>query len=116
MTRPDRRRAQRIDQAYARIPDIRCQGLCAESCGPIAMSRVEWERICERLGYAPKGQSLSCPMLADARCTVYDIRPAICRLWGVADEMPCPWGCVPDRQLTRQLAYSVLDAIRRAGE
>ena len=29
------------------------------------------------------------------RCTVYAARPMICRLWGVAQGMACPWGCQP---------------------
>lgn len=29
------------------------------------------------------------------RCTVYAVRPMICRLWGVTTDMACPWGCQP---------------------
>lgn len=37
-----------------------------------------------------------CPLLEHDRCTVYRLRPVICRLWGAAESMPCPHGCVPD--------------------
>jgi hypothetical protein len=30
------------------------------------------------------------------RCRVYEIRPMICRLWGLVKGMPCPYGCRPD--------------------
>lgn len=37
-----------------------------------------------------------CPMLIDGKCSVYDSRPTICRLWGATERMRCRWGCVPD--------------------
>lgn len=30
------------------------------------------------------------------RCSVYEIRPMICRLWGLVRGMPCPYGCRPE--------------------
>lgn len=37
----------------------------------------------------------SCPALVDGRCSVYDDRPMICRLYGTVEVMRCPYGCVP---------------------
>ncbi len=38
-----------------------------------------------------------CPALtADDRCSVYEDRPTVCRLWGAQQAMPCPHGCQPD--------------------
>lgn len=37
-----------------------------------------------------------CSMMDNGRCAVYDIRPMICRLWGLSEDMPCPYGCVPE--------------------
>ena len=37
-----------------------------------------------------------CSFLRDGRCTVYAVRPMICRLWGIDETMPCPYGCVPE--------------------
>jgi Fe-S-cluster containining protein len=49
------------------------------------------------------GLGASCSMLTAARrCGVYEIRPMICRLWGVVEVMKCPYGCVPERYLTSQ--------------
>lgn len=39
--------------------------------------------------------TVDCPALEDGRCTVYDSRPTICRLWGTSDALPCPHGCRP---------------------
>lgn len=103
-----------LDRLYAELPTLDCKGLCAESCGPIVMSRVEWVRITDKVGHEPVGgPDLTCPLLAGERCTVYDIRPTICRLWGMVPAMPCPHGCVPSRPLTDLEGYEYL---LRAGE
>lgn len=95
-TRQERRH---LDRLYASLPTIACKGLCADSCGPIAMTPAEFGRIAERTGSEPVATTMTCPLLANERCTVYDIRPTICRLWGVVESMPCPHGCVPSRWL-----------------
>lgn len=35
--------------------------------------------------------------MVDGRCSVYVVRPLLCRLWGMVDKMRCPHGCVPSR-------------------
>lgn len=106
-----------LDRLYAELPTLNCQGKCAESCGPIFMSRVEWERIIEAVGYEPVGQDdLTCPLLTeDGRCSVYEIRPTICRLWGMVDAMPCVFGCKPSRVLERTEGYAFLERAGRLG-
>jgi len=92
-----------LDAVYAQIPDVGCKGLCAASCGPIEMSYRERSRIRERTGInipsgiqLVKSGSLTCPALTDeGQCGAYEHRPAICRLWGASEEMPCRWGCRP---------------------
>jgi Fe-S-cluster containining protein len=108
-----------LEELYAELPTIECQGLCWNSCGPIDMSDVERRRISERgVDIGPRddfrtmlwvnnvravnGESLLCPALDQFhRCTVYEVRPLICRAWGVGrGEMACPYGCaVSDRRL-----------------
>jgi Fe-S-cluster containining protein len=93
-----------LDELYARIPDVACRGLCFASCTSIEMSVVERDRIARagvrilplaeqdpaRVGDDP------CPALdADRRCTVYPVRPVICRLWGAVERLRCPHGCEP---------------------
>lgn len=95
---------------WAKIPDAGCRGLCVEACGPIGMTRLEAD-ILTGTGRAdpallePHGRGLLfipdngvCPMLDDGgRCTVYAVRPAICRGFGAVDHplMRCPHGCQP---------------------
>lgn len=107
-----------IDRIYAGLPTLTCKGKCQECCGPIAMSRAEWDRIVVRLGFEPRGDpSLVCPMLcrSSGRCTVYDIRPIICRLWGMVRAMACPHGCTPSRWLTDVEAARLIAKVQGIG-
>jgi hypothetical protein len=111
----DQERIRRLEALYRRIPAIDCRGLCQECCGPIEMTPTERARIARRgvdiplpMAAAVAAQ-LTCPALtAEGRCSVYNIRPLICRLWGVAESMPCPYGCEPERWLGDREAYSLM--------
>jgi uncharacterized protein len=77
--------------------------LCVESCGPVPMSALEHARIRVRgvdipvidnaLASIKQGVAPPCPALKDGRCTVYAVRPLLCRMWGAIETMPCPYGC-----------------------
>jgi hypothetical protein len=56
----------------------------------------------------------TCPYLEGGRCTVYDVRPLICRLWGMGDFeiMACPWGCEPERRLTNEEMQALRGRVR----
>lgn len=104
-----------LDALYAEIPSIDCQRQCQSACGPIEMTYVEWQRIIGKLGYEPKKHfnpfvrdGMTCPMLQGGLCSVYAMRPVICRLWGVTETMPCPWGCKPERVLSTRESYTLL--------
>lgn len=92
--RPESERLVRIEKAYAKVPSFQCKQDCSDCCGPIMMSRLEWKRICDTLGYEPKGEpgALDCPMLKDGKCSIYEIRPAICRVFGATTHpiLKCP--------------------------
>ena len=80
------------------------------------MSRIEWSRITNRLGYTPAGdETLICPMLSGNHCNVYAIRPLICRLWGLTPKMRCPWGCEPERWLSEPETRELLAEMERLG-
>jgi hypothetical protein len=93
-----RKQDRELDALYATLPAMECQGYCHDSCGPIDPAVREKARVIER---ARKdltcGAYATCSMLTeDRRCSVYDIRPMICRLWGLVRSMPCPYGCRPE--------------------
>lgn len=104
-----------LDQLYAQVPTIACQGLCHESCGPLVIDPPERERIIARTGRNIPNLATTCPALTMfGRCSVYADRPLLCRLWGVVESMPCPWGCRPERTLTDAEGHALLAQARRA--
>lgn len=90
---------------WEKVPEMEdCQGKCQSSCGPIPAYTPERKLIEGRTGkkLETKGH-MTCSMLTAAGvCSVYGIRPLICRLWGAVDHpaMKCPHGCKPQRWLT----------------
>lgn len=108
-----------LDRLYARIPTIPdCQGRCHTSCGTILMTGVELARIEKRVRRpvvaAPLGAD--CSLLRGNRCSVYQLRPMVCRLWGVLEGMECPYGCHPERVLSYEegmLLMAEADAISK---
>jgi Fe-S-cluster containining protein len=93
-------------EAWTKVPPMQCKGLCADSCGPIEASPLERRLLAAHGVRLPSvedalmemlaGGDGKCPALREGRCSVYDVRPTICRLWGVVEGMPCPHGCVPE--------------------
>ena len=101
-----RRIDARLEAAYARVPVLACQGHCYTSCGMIECSDRERDRIAQAGVTLPtlaeframdrEGVTVVCPALSPTgRCTVYAIRPMLCRLWGAVENMPCVYGCQP---------------------
>lgn len=104
-----RRLDERLDALYAELPTIKCGGYCQDSCGPVEMSVRERQRIEAKHGEVTCGVGPSCTMLRpDGTCRAYEIRPMICRLWGLMKSMACPYGCKPDRWLTDAEAFMFL--------
>lgn len=105
----------RLDAIYARLPHIECKGLCHEACGPIGMTRIEHRRLEE--GRGPLAcKDLVCPLLDEnKRCTAYSIRPLVCRLFGLVEQMRCPHGCEPERWLSDEEATEIMRQVIVAG-
>lgn len=121
-----------LQHIYDRLPKIECQGLCGRDrhetcCGPIACTHLEAKLLDEYNGtktvWEDKGHGwlkmdiealfpmMICPHLSlSGRCSAYAVRPLICRLWGVVEGLKCPWGCKPERYLTRAESYALLKA------
>ena len=103
----------KLDRLYSELPSLECQGKCSDSCGPLLMSRLEDRRIHQTHGRGHDFDpvTLACILLKDGRCTVYSIRPAICRLWGLAEGLECHYGCKPERYLTRAEGRDFLNRV-----
>lgn len=117
---------KKLEQLYKKIPQLECKGLCHESCTIIMASKIEIKRVKERLkGKNPFNPALYlnqmqeaetvkipvCSMLKENRCSIYSIRPAICRMYGAAEGLECPFGCQPKRKLSPEEGRQLLKDI-----
>jgi Fe-S-cluster containining protein len=113
-----------LAEIYKQVPDVHCRGKCQKFCGPIAMSTIERNAIRDRVGeamqtvemapgahFVTNTNCLECPMLKDGRCSIYDIRPLVCRLFGAVKAMRCPHGCKPKRWLKEGEVSKLMHAI-----
>lgn len=105
-------------EIYANLPRLECKGLCSRSCGPINFSLKERAAMEANLGHSigVVSEDFTCPALIYGQCSVYENRPLICRLWGAVEEMRCPFGCVPERWLTKEEQGALLEQIAPLSE
>lgn len=106
-----------LQEIWDRVPEMKnCKGRCHTSCGPAPASGIERKLIEEDgkdLG-VEDGMlgTMTCSLLSpDGSCSVYSIRPLICRIWGAARFLPCPYGCEPERYLSEVEAWEMLTAV-----
>lgn len=116
-----------LDAVYSNLPTVACRGLCQDSCGPIVQGRSTTKQELLRLqdaGGEKRGRQrrapMTCPYLTaedeTGRCSVYEARPFICRLWGVVDDMPCPHGCeVTPGRLSMEEGRMAMAFVERIG-
>lgn len=112
-----------------RVASLKCKGLCWEGCGNLTFFPPEEARIrahCTKMGIghpARRGEEaplsllktlitgdempfVPCRFLVDRRCSVYPVRPAVCRLFGACENMTCPFGCeMEGPPLTKEEAF-----------
>jgi Fe-S-cluster containining protein len=75
---------------------------CGKCCGIVPASLDEIERIKIYISDKPeisrsiisrlKADETTCPFRCDGRCVVHEVRPIICRLFGVTRGMYCEYG------------------------
>ncbi len=124
-----------LDDLYATLPRITCRRKCQACCTTFGMTALEKARLVQAGGpfktlrmpaYADtpengRGPLIgvheivdgTCPFLKDGLCSVYAIRPTICRLWGLTRHFVCPHGCEPERWLDDQEVFQI---VRKAQE
>lgn len=102
-----------LAELYRQLPTMHCQGLCADSCYSLAQTPLEQRYVLAetgvRLGLVQTPPT-ACPALGMLnRCQVREVRPMICRLWGMTPGMRCQYGCEPEGGfLTGQQTYEFL--------
>lgn len=119
--KPTRRSADRSPEGareallalYAELPAMQCQGLCSDSCYSLVQTPVERDLVADRTGIELKLVQVpptACPALGMLKtCLAYEVRPLICRLWGMTPGMRCQYGCEPEGGfLTAEQTYGFL--------
>jgi Fe-S-cluster containining protein len=80
------------------IPSMRCDEGCGDCCGVVPATEAEFrgiQRFIAHHGIVPAASlDGTCPLYQDGKCTVYPVRPLICRLFGHAADpnMTCSRG------------------------
>ncbi|SFM59789.1 YkgJ family cysteine cluster protein [Thermodesulforhabdus norvegica] len=96
-----------IDDLYAMIPRVPCPPgciTCCENFGVPSRTPVEDERIKAYL--KEKGMSVKeatgtrCPYVTERGCSIYPVRPFICRLYGTSPNYMCIENYRPERLLS----------------
>jgi Fe-S-cluster containining protein len=115
MRKTDRKAIAKLEALYARLPTVACKGLCSVAChSSIPLTVLEATRIRKAGRTLPMAQHGQCRYLTRGqRCGVYDVRPLICRVWGVLKRMSCMHGCIPDRWLSDYEFLDIAQAIER---
>lgn len=121
-------RLAEIDRLLSNIPRFECKPGCGDCCGPVAMSKLELKRLVQASGLPDKRLStafmlktgcLDCPLLDQAthRCTQYEIRPAICKIFGSSlhARLRCPHGLGPPNPLTAEATNKLVDQVMQLG-
>jgi hypothetical protein len=89
------KRKKRLPVVTPEFPPMRCDVGCGECCGPAPVTKTEFDRVVEYVikhKIVPKDQGLTCPLYLDGKCSVYEVRPLVCRAFGHVDGMDCDRG------------------------
>ena len=96
----------KITDLYELIPDFICTPGCHECCrsfGVPSRTQIEDERIKRflREHQMPVGEAKgsTCPYLVEEGCSIYPVRPFICRLYGTSPNYKCKMDVAPLRLL-----------------
>lgn len=111
-----------LEAIYALIPKMKnCKGLCEDSCTVIPCTDGEKERLELRMGKKfetverSDGKKRCSALTMDGKCSTYDIRPLICRLFGAVNHpwLRCEHGCEPEQWLPNRDVYPMMLAVEK---
>lgn len=103
-----------IEFLYSAIPDFDCKPGCFECCGPVPLHPWESERIGVEDSATITVEELKsikkafCQFLKNGKCSIYDHRPLMCRLYGTVENLRCPYGKRPETLLTKKQADKLM--------
>lgn len=107
-----------LEAIYSSLPAIACQGKCQGCCTIIGISPIEQSYLHHHgIGlpitrYSGDYDYLMCSYLTQAgQCKIHPQKPLICRLWGLTENMPCPHGCQPERVLSKEECFDLMNRV-----
>ncbi len=101
------KRKRRLPVVTPEFPSMQCDIGCGECCGPAPATKAEFDRVVAfviKNKIVPKDQGITCPLYLDGKCSVYEVRPLVCRAFGHVEGMNC------DRGYNTNLPSEVVDA------
>lgn len=101
-----------MDQLASVIASLECKQLCAYSCTRTFASKpgdAAIREYCEKNGIPYHNLTVTsinerhgefygsdmCKFLKDGLCSIYPVRPIICKIWGAGEVPVCKFGCKP---------------------
>lgn len=116
---------KKLQEIYRKIPTVQCKGLCKDSCSFIKLGKKEYDYLVKELGLEFMsndeilevlqsdgiGVKSQCKCLKEGKCSIYQDRPGICRLFGVVKKMTCPFGCKPAKWLSDDKARKIMNKL-----
>jgi hypothetical protein len=107
-------KAELLEKLRSRIPEsIDCPTDCGDCCTNVTWSRFEWYQIPAEIRCKIDPFSFECPFLKNRRCIVYEHRPILCRLYGVAASTPCTKGVAANHYLSAESADVIWTVYRK---
>lgn len=103
----------KLQKVYNQIPKSTCPPGCGKCCGILFPSEVEISNIKSWLKEHGRDYidfnitiGLNCPYLSKTKeCTIYPVRPFLCRFLGVSVDLPCPLKLnKPERVMNHQVS------------
>lgn len=102
---------------YQPTPSMRCDSGCGACCGPVTVTKPEAKAIeayIKSQGITPIKQGITCPLYLDGTCSIYPVRPFICREFGHSSLLSCKHGYnvnLPPSESAKRIKF-----YRRLGE
>ena len=91
-----------IKNLYEQIPASVCRSDCSKCCKDMIQFSTSEEK--NMGGYVWDGK---CSHLQNGRCSIYQNRPFVCRLYGTSAMLTCE-GCTPERLLSVEDTLSLV--------
>lgn len=94
--------------AKFKLPTMQCDSDCGECCGIVPVTKKEYDTILDFVwnnNIKLISQGSTCPFY-NGQCSIYSVRPLICRIFGHSPRLPCKKGYnvdVPDRKLRKMI-------------